>query len=51
LRHWKANPDLSGVRDPDALAKLPDQEQQAWRSFWSEVDALLRKAQGDRPSR
>ena len=32
LEHWKLNPDLASVRDAVALAKLPDQEQQSWRS-------------------
>lgn len=50
LEHWKKDSDLSGVRDPDALAKLPDEEKQAWRTLWREVNALLRKVQGDRPS-
>jgi serine/threonine-protein kinase len=49
LRRWRADPDLAGVRDPQALAKLPSQEQKAWRDLWSEVDTLLKKAQGDRP--
>jgi tetratricopeptide (TPR) repeat protein len=45
LKHWKTEPELAGVRDADALAKLPNSEQQAWRTLWSDVDALLRKAQ------
>jgi serine/threonine-protein kinase len=49
VQRWKNETDLAGVRDPDALAKLPAPEQQAWRSFWSDVDALLRKATGGRP--
>jgi serine/threonine-protein kinase len=44
LQHWKTNPDLSGLRDEPALAKLPADEQKACRAFWSEVDALLKKA-------
>jgi hypothetical protein len=49
LEHWKTDRDLAGVRDPEALDKLPDEEWQAWRAFWGEVDALLVKAQGKRP--
>jgi hypothetical protein len=30
---------------------LPALDQQAWRSFWADVDALLRKAEGDRPGK
>ncbi len=43
LKHWQVDSDLAGVRDADALAKLPESERAAWRSFWSEVDALLAK--------
>ena len=44
LQLWKENPDLAGVRDQDALAKLPPDEQDAWRQLWADVDALLKKA-------
>jgi serine/threonine-protein kinase len=37
---------LAGVRDSDVLAKLPDEEQKAWRALWADVDTLLKKAQG-----
>jgi eukaryotic-like serine/threonine-protein kinase len=43
LRRWKADPDLSGLRDQAALAKLPEDEQKACRALWAEVDALLAK--------
>jgi hypothetical protein len=49
LPHWKADPDLAGILDREAIDKLPDEERQAWRDFWSEVDALLAKAGGNRP--
>jgi serine/threonine-protein kinase len=48
LQHWKADPDLAGLRDPAALAKLPEDEQKACRALWAELDALLAKASGDR---
>jgi serine/threonine-protein kinase len=44
LQHWKEDTDLVGVRDPDALKKLPDEEQKAWRALWADVDNLLKKA-------
>jgi tetratricopeptide (TPR) repeat protein len=47
LQHWKADLDLAGMRDPAALAKLPEAEQNACRALWAEVDALLAKARGD----
>ena len=45
LQHWKADPDLAGIRDPAALAKLPPDEQKAFAALWVEVSALLKKAQ------
>ena len=44
LQHWQADTDLAGVRDADALAKLPEAERGAWRALWAEVDALLEAA-------
>ena len=41
LRHWKQDPDLAGVRDGDALAKLSAEERRAWEALWNDVDALL----------
>ncbi len=49
LRHWQADTDLAGVRDAEALAKLPESERVAWQSFWAEVDVLLARARGGRP--
>ena len=36
---WTTAPDLAGVREPDALAKLPEAEQAAWQAFWADMDA------------
>jgi tetratricopeptide (TPR) repeat protein len=41
LAHWRRDADLAGVRDPEALARLPAAEQAAWRELWAEVEALL----------
>jgi hypothetical protein len=41
LRHWREDPDLAGVRDADALDKLPEGERGEWRKLWADVDALL----------
>jgi eukaryotic-like serine/threonine-protein kinase len=49
IGHWKADPDLAGIRDPDALTKLPDAEREAWKTFWADVEALLKRTQGPRP--
>jgi tRNA A-37 threonylcarbamoyl transferase component Bud32 len=37
-------PVLAGVRDPAALANLPEPERQLWQAFWQEVEGLLREA-------
>jgi Tfp pilus assembly protein PilF len=44
LSHWRKEPSLAGVRDPAALAGLPQPERAAWRKLWAEVDELLRRA-------
>jgi hypothetical protein len=36
-------PVLAGVRDPTALAHLPEPERQTWQTFWQEVEELLRQ--------
>jgi hypothetical protein len=35
-------PVLAGVRDPAALAELPEPERQEWQALWQEVEGLLR---------
>jgi tetratricopeptide (TPR) repeat protein len=53
LQGWMCDPDLAGLRDPDAVAKLPCDEQKGWRRIWADVEGLLKKAQdrsrGGRP--
>jgi tetratricopeptide (TPR) repeat protein len=46
LQHWKADPDLAGLRDPTMLAKLPEDERRACQVLWSAVEAALAKARG-----
>jgi serine/threonine-protein kinase len=41
LRQMKREPAVAVVRDADALAKLPAEEQAAWRDFWTSVETLL----------
>lgn len=48
LDDWRSDSDLAGVREPEALAKLPGEEQEAWRALWAEVTALQNKAQAAR---
>jgi hypothetical protein len=44
LQHWQVDPDLAGVRDKGGLAKLPDTEREAWEQFWTDVEALRKRA-------
>jgi hypothetical protein len=44
LKHWQEDSDLAGVRDKEALEKLPEGEREAWRTLWAEVEALRQKA-------
>ena len=46
LAHWKADADLAGIRDDEALAGLPEAEREAFRSLWADVEALRVKAAG-----
>jgi serine/threonine-protein kinase len=46
LHRWKGDMDLARVRDPDALARLPEAERAAWWALWVEVEALLKRAEG-----
>jgi hypothetical protein len=49
LQHWKFDTDLAGIREPDGLAKLPENEQTACRALWADVEALLKRAEGAAP--
>ena len=49
LRHWRADADLAGVRDPSALARLPEAEQARWHAFWSAADDLLARVRDGPP--
>jgi tetratricopeptide (TPR) repeat protein len=41
LAAWQTDRDLASVRDPVALAKLPDSERDQWQRLWTDVAALL----------
>jgi hypothetical protein len=41
-------PVLAGVRDPAALADLPEPERQGWQALWQEVEGLLRGSDPER---
>ncbi len=41
LATWLSDPALASVRDPAALAKLPDAEREPWQRLWTDVAASL----------
>jgi Flp pilus assembly protein TadD len=45
LQHWQKDTDLAPVRDPAALAKLPEAERREWEALWADVDALRLRVQ------
>ncbi len=45
---WLTDADLAGVREPTALAALPEAERAAWRQLWADVAALCQRAQAGR---
>ena len=49
LSYWLSDPDLSGVRSPAPLAKLPDAERSEWEKLWVDVKATLAVAQKPPP--
>jgi tetratricopeptide (TPR) repeat protein/tRNA A-37 threonylcarbamoyl transferase component Bud32 len=44
MRHWQRDTDLAGIRDAAALAQLPAEERTACAKLWTDVAALLKKA-------
>jgi serine/threonine-protein kinase len=42
LQHWQQDTDLASIRDPNEIAKLPADEQEAWKKLWAEVAELLK---------
>src|SRR5262249_11407130 len=39
--NWLTDPALASVRDRTALAKLANDERQAWKRLWADVEALV----------
>jgi hypothetical protein len=49
LEHWLGDPDLAGIREPDALGRLPEAERQAWQRLWADVADTRARARGTTP--
>jgi hypothetical protein len=45
LAHWRADPNLAGLREPGALDKLSADERKECLALWDEVAAVLPRAQ------
>ena len=45
MLHWQQDPDLAGIRDAAALAKLPGEEQKACTQLWADVAELLEEGE------
>lgn len=41
LRHRQQDSNLAGIRDDEALAKLPEAERREWQGLWADVAAIL----------
>jgi serine/threonine-protein kinase len=41
IAKWRADPDLSGVRDPTILVNLSEDERRAFVAFWADVNGVL----------
>ena len=45
LAWWRQDPDLAGLRDPDALDKLAADERKEFLALWAEVAAALARTE------
>lgn len=43
LTHWRSDPDLASVRDPQTLDRLPENERAGWQALWRDVDELAKR--------
>jgi len=51
IGRWRHDPRLQCVRGPDAIAKLPAEEQATWRSLWERLDETSRSLRKSASSR
>jgi hypothetical protein len=49
LQDWLGDPHFAGVRQPDALAKLPAAERHNWQKLWADVADTVARAEGTTP--
>jgi hypothetical protein len=46
LQRWLRDPYFAGVREADALSRLPVAERQAWQMLWADVADTVARAEG-----
>jgi hypothetical protein len=44
LQSWLEDPGFAGLRGPEALARLPAAERQAWQELWTDIADTLARA-------
>jgi serine/threonine protein kinase/tetratricopeptide (TPR) repeat protein len=44
MRHWQRDADLTGVREAQAMARLPQAERAGWQKLWQDVGTLQQRA-------
>jgi hypothetical protein len=49
MRGWLWDTPFARVRGPEALARLPEAERQAWQQLWADVADALARAEGTTP--
>jgi hypothetical protein len=49
LQRWLGDTPFAGVRQPEALSRLPKAERQAWQRLWADVADTLARAEGRIP--
>jgi hypothetical protein len=45
LQHWQQDADFAGIRDPDAVATMQIDEQEACKKLWADVEAVLKRVE------
>ena len=46
IQQWQKDPDLAGLREAGALAKLTPIERSAWQKLWADAAELLKRVEG-----
>jgi hypothetical protein len=44
MQHWQKDSDFVGVRDADALSRLPEAERRDWQQLWRDAETLRQRA-------